>query len=111
MGFFLQKYWAFRSESEGPKLIKQITYYATWQIIFVYIITQIVVFISDKLDNYLITLDTNYIQKYKILNKFLLVKDNGLVLNTVSSIVIKHIVIFIIFTFVSVPLYKRIFNE
>jgi|TARA_B110000285_G_C14994139_1_gene547889 putative flippase GtrA len=111
VGFFLQKYWAFKNENKGNKLAKQIIFYAIWQITFVYIITQIVVYTSDKLNKYLLTLDTEDLKEYKFLNKFLIIKDNKLVLNTVSSIVIKHIVIFIIFTFISVPMYTIIFRK
>ena len=107
----MQKYLAFKNENKGDKLVKQIIFYAIWQITFVYIITQIVVYTSDKLNKYLLTLDKDDLKEYKFLNKFLKIKDNKLVLNTISSIVIKHIVIFIIFTFISVPLYTIIFRK
>ena len=112
VGFFLQKYWTFKNENKGSRsrLIKQISFYAAWQVLFVYIITHVVVYISDKLDNYIATYNKDYLIDHEILNKFIKFKDDKAVLNTISSILIKHIVIFIIFTFISVPLYTLIFK-
>ena len=112
VGFFLQKYWTFKNENKGSRsrLIKQISFYSGWQVLLVYIITRIVVYISNKLDNYIATLDKDYFKDHKILKEFVKYEDDRVVLNTISSTSIKHIVIFIIYTFISVPLYSFIFK-
>ena len=115
IGFFGQKLITFKNKLTGKALIKQIVLFLTWEIIFIIIIAKIVIYITEPINDALKHIPIDKIKHSSILSLLFYVDtdEDGkehVELHTITNIAIKHIFIFILFTFVSLPIYKKIFE-
>jgi len=115
IGFIGQKLWTFRNKLRGKALAKQIMAFLVWEILFIMVIAEAVIYITEPMNEKLRTMSPQTMKDSWILSKlFHLEKDDSgkerVELNTLTNIGIKHICIFLIFTFVSLPIYKVIFK-
>jgi|TARA_B110000285_G_C14954462_1_gene528460 putative flippase GtrA len=111
IGFFGHKLWTFQNyNTTRGKLIKQILGYLTWEVIFIFIVTNFVLVITNPIDEYIKKLKKEDIENNVILKHILILKDNNYELNVLANNAIKHVLIFFIYTFVSIPIYTKVFD-
>ena len=110
IAFIGHKLWTFKNYLKGKELVKQIVFYLIWEVIFIIIITNVVIYITEPIDKYISTIHKETVKDSWILSKLVEIKDDKVQLTVLVNILIKHICIFIIFTFVSIPIYKRLFK-
>jgi|TARA_Y100000389_G_scaffold8988_1_gene8415 putative flippase GtrA len=116
IAFFGHKLWTFKNKEKGWTMVKQIIIFLIYEILFILVITKFVIYITKPLDTALAEISPDTINNSWILTKFLEVevdkdtKKETVKLRTLTNIIIKHIIIFIMFNLISLPVYKKLFN-
>ena len=115
ISFFGQKLITFQNKSTGIETVKQMGLFLTWEILFIIIITQLVIYVTVPIDNALRHIPSEKIKDSSILSILFYVdtdKDGNeqVELHTLTNIAIKHFFILVLFTFVSLPIYNKIFK-
>lgn len=116
ISFFGQKLWTFQNRLKGSALAKQLSLFITWEIIFIFIVTHLVIYITEPINEVLRHTPPDKIKHSKLLSVLFYIetdketKKEHVELHTITNIAIKHIVIAIIFGLVSLPIYKYIFK-
>jgi putative flippase GtrA len=111
ISFIGNKFWTFKNKSSSENnLLIQILLYLVFELIFIYLLTEIVITII----NYSNKLINNDYKEYIIHNNFLLrIKfieyDNNknIKISNNYEIILKHILIMILYTFISLPIYDK----
>ena len=114
IGFIGQKLWIFQNKLTGWSLVRQIIGFLTWEILFIIIIANLVIKITEPINEKIRYMDVDTVKNSNILSLVLHIEtDHGrehVELDTLTDLAIKHICIFILFTFISLPIYKRLFK-
>ena len=113
IAFIGHKFWTFKNFSlSRNELIKQIVVYLAWEITFIYIIANVVIYITDPINKYVESKTVEDVEHSKILTMVTTIdEDKHVRLGSIENIIIKHLCIFLLFTFISIPLYSRLFGD
>ena len=106
-----QKLWAFNTTSKKNKnVIKQFIKFLAWEIIFqLILVTRIVIYIINSINKYLKNKTTKEIESSWFCN--IVSKEEGeYVLHKNVSIIIKLVIKLLVYIFIDLPMYHKLFN-